>query len=182
MGRPQLRRFCLFLELAHRRPDRVHRAVLLDPALWLPPSIALAQAEGLPFGHSYESASAALEAREGFGALAAAAQVAAGADLEAFLDLGDGTGAIAYRYSPQRGGRRLRRALHRASCRAPLRACADRARGRIGCLPSGAASVRTAPWPATGFLVDVGRCHPHADVGRAGHATNDAIVSFPDAR
>ena len=33
------------LELAARRPERVGRIVLLDPAVWVPPHIALEYAE-----------------------------------------------------------------------------------------------------------------------------------------
>src|SRR6185503_10997187 len=35
----------LALELASRRPERVGRVVLLDPAVWVPPHIALERAE-----------------------------------------------------------------------------------------------------------------------------------------
>ena len=35
----------LALELAARRPERVDRLVLLDPAVWVPPQVALERAE-----------------------------------------------------------------------------------------------------------------------------------------
>jgi lipase len=53
----------LLLELAVRRPERVERALLLDPALWVPPPIALEQTEALLEDVSYASLEEALTAR-----------------------------------------------------------------------------------------------------------------------
>jgi lipase len=88
----------LVLELAHRFPDRVERAVLLDPALWVPPTIALERAEGLRFDSAYESVTAALQAREDLKTFAPDAQAAANVDLEEHLLAGD-DGLYRYRYS-----------------------------------------------------------------------------------
>lgn len=87
----------LVLELAHRFPDRVQRAVLLDPALWVPPPIALERADGLPNERAYESVTAALEARQDLGTFAPDAQAAAKVDLEEHLVAGD-DGLYRYRY------------------------------------------------------------------------------------
>jgi lipase len=56
----------LVLELVARAPERVERAVLLDPAVWVPPPIALKRAEEQRDDHSYASvAEAILHRREG---------------------------------------------------------------------------------------------------------------------
>lgn len=53
----------IVLELAHRRPDRVERGVLLDPALWVPPPYALREADAARADISYASVAEAVEAR-----------------------------------------------------------------------------------------------------------------------
>jgi pimeloyl-ACP methyl ester carboxylesterase len=53
----------LLLELAHRRPERVERGVLLDPALWVPPSYSLEQAEAARFDRSFASVEEAVSMR-----------------------------------------------------------------------------------------------------------------------
>jgi lipase len=53
----------LVLELVVAHPERVARAVLLDPALWVPPPIALEEAEALCPGDSFASLEEAVEAR-----------------------------------------------------------------------------------------------------------------------
>lgn len=45
----------LALELAARRPERVQRLVLLDPAVWVPPPVALERAELTRTDESYAS-------------------------------------------------------------------------------------------------------------------------------
>jgi lipase len=52
----------LALELAARKPDRVGRLVLLDPAVWVPPPIALERAERTRTDESYGSVDEAIEA------------------------------------------------------------------------------------------------------------------------
>jgi lipase len=53
----------LVLELAAREPERVERAVLLDPAIWVPPPVALEGAEAERLDRSFASAEEALEQR-----------------------------------------------------------------------------------------------------------------------
>jgi lipase len=59
----------LVMELLARRPELVERAVLLDPAIWVPPSIALERAEGLRPDRAYASADEAVDARFAAGGL-----------------------------------------------------------------------------------------------------------------
>jgi lipase len=53
----------LGLELAARKPERVARLVLLDPAVWVPPPIALERAERMREDESYASVEEAIDAR-----------------------------------------------------------------------------------------------------------------------
>jgi lipase len=53
----------LALELAARRPERVQRVVLLDPAVWVPPPVALERAELAAEDESYASVDEAIAAR-----------------------------------------------------------------------------------------------------------------------
>jgi len=53
----------LALELAARRPKRVGRILLLDPAVWVPPQIALDRAELTRQDESYASLDEAIEAK-----------------------------------------------------------------------------------------------------------------------
>ena len=53
----------LGLELAARRPERVNRLVLLDPAVWVPPPIALERAELARADNSFASVEEAIDAR-----------------------------------------------------------------------------------------------------------------------
>lgn len=53
----------LGLELAARHPERVDALVLLDPAVWVPPHIALERAEQRCADESYPSIDAAVERR-----------------------------------------------------------------------------------------------------------------------
>jgi lipase len=53
----------LVLELAAREPERVERAVLLDPAIWVPPPVALDGAEAERPDRSFATAEEALERR-----------------------------------------------------------------------------------------------------------------------
>jgi lipase len=58
----------LVMELAARAPDRVERAVLLDPAVWIPPAASLEQAEGLRPDASFADAEEAKAAKLATGA------------------------------------------------------------------------------------------------------------------
>jgi lipase len=51
------------LELAARHPERVSRLVLYDPAVWVPPSIALEHAEEMRKDQSFASIEEAIDAR-----------------------------------------------------------------------------------------------------------------------
>jgi lipase len=53
----------LGLEVAARHPERVESLVLLDPAVWVPPHIALERAEERCADESYTSVDAAVERR-----------------------------------------------------------------------------------------------------------------------
>jgi lipase len=53
----------LALELGARRPERVRRLVLLDPAVWVPPPVALKRAELTRQDESYASVDEAVEAK-----------------------------------------------------------------------------------------------------------------------
>jgi lipase len=53
----------LALELAARRPERVGRLVLLDPAVWVPPPIALDRADRAGQDESFASVDEAIAAR-----------------------------------------------------------------------------------------------------------------------
>jgi lipase len=59
----------LSMELAARRPDLVDRLVLLDPAIWVPPPIALQRAEAERADRSFSSVEEAIERRLGTGGL-----------------------------------------------------------------------------------------------------------------
>jgi pimeloyl-ACP methyl ester carboxylesterase len=61
----------LVIELAARAPERVERAVLLDPAVWVPPPTALERAEQEREDRSFASADEALELRRETAVLAA---------------------------------------------------------------------------------------------------------------
>ena len=53
----------LVLEVAAREPQRVRRAVLLDPAVWVPPPIALDRAEGERRDRSFATVEEAIASR-----------------------------------------------------------------------------------------------------------------------
>src|SRR5205814_3521222 len=77
----------LGLELAARRPERVRRLVLLDPAVWVPPQVALQRAEWARADESYASIEEAVETRRVKNPLADRNVIAR--ELKAFLELGD---------------------------------------------------------------------------------------------
>jgi lipase len=79
----------LVLELAHRRPERVERGVLLDPALWVPPSYALEQAEAARFDRSFASVDEAVSMRLVDGSVHRAPRELLEEDFAAHLATGD---------------------------------------------------------------------------------------------
>jgi lipase len=77
----------LALELAARWPERVHRLVLLDPAVWVPPQVALERAELAAEDESYASVDDAIAVRLETSARADPGVIAA--ELTQHLRLGD---------------------------------------------------------------------------------------------
>jgi lipase len=67
----------LALELAARRPERVHRLILLDPAVWVPPPIAFERAELTAEDESWASVDEAIDARVASSTLADRSVIAA---------------------------------------------------------------------------------------------------------
>ena len=87
----------LVIELAARAPERVRRAVLLDPAVWVPPQIALERAEEERRDRSFATVAEALELRRPTATLAPAELLAEEMD---FHLAEDDDGRLRYRYSP----------------------------------------------------------------------------------
>jgi lipase len=87
----------LALELAARSPGAVTRLVLLDPAIWVPPSVALFAAENARKDRSYISFEDAVEQRYVESQLHAAPRQLVEAELRVHL-LIDDEGLYRYRY------------------------------------------------------------------------------------
>ena len=79
----------LVLELAHRHPERVDRGVLLDPAVWVPPSYALEQAEAARYDNSFASVEEAVSKRLVDGTVHRASRELLEEDFAAHLAPGD---------------------------------------------------------------------------------------------
>jgi len=93
----------LVVELAARRPELVRRAVLLDPALWVPPDFATARADEQLAGVSFGSPAEAVEARaagSGLGWLAHTPRSALEEEIREHL-VESPDGRYRYRYSPE---------------------------------------------------------------------------------
>ncbi len=88
----------LVLELAARQPERIDRGVLLDPALWAPPSYALEQAEATRADRSYVSVDEAVDARLADGSVHGAPRELLEEDFRAHLAAGE-DGRLRPRYS-----------------------------------------------------------------------------------
>lgn len=86
----------LVLELTARDPGRLDRAVLLDPALWVPPHYALEQAEAARADRSYASVDEAVDLRIAETDLAAPRELVE-EDFRAHLEEG-GDGRLRLRY------------------------------------------------------------------------------------
>jgi lipase len=87
----------LVIELAARAPERVARAVLLDPAVWVPPPVALERAEEELHERSFASVAEAIERRRSTALLAPAELL----EEEMELHLAEGEdGRLRYRYAP----------------------------------------------------------------------------------
>ena len=87
----------LVLELIARDAERVERAVLLDPAIWAPPPIALQHAELARVDESYESLDEAIERRIVVGNLHRPPRDWLARDLAAHLETG-ADGRLRYRF------------------------------------------------------------------------------------
>jgi lipase len=85
-------------EVAARRPDLVERLVLLDPALYLPPHVALHSAESSIGDRSYASPEEALDSRYSESELHSAPRTLVAAELEHHLRASS-DGRWRYRYS-----------------------------------------------------------------------------------
>jgi lipase len=93
----------LVVELTARRPELVRRAVLLDPALWVPSDFAEARAEEQLAGPSFASPEEAVEARAagtGLGFLAHTPREALEEEIREHL-VESPDGRYRYRYSPE---------------------------------------------------------------------------------
>ncbi|HSK15568.1 MAG TPA: alpha/beta fold hydrolase [Gaiellaceae bacterium] len=90
----------VLLEVAAREPSLVKRAVLLDPALWVPEEIGLSIAERELQGPSFASAEEALEARIVSGGLAHTPRDFLEEEMREHL-VESPDGRLRYRYSPE---------------------------------------------------------------------------------
>jgi lipase len=93
----------LVLELTAHRPELVRRAVLIDPALWVPPDFAQAEADGQLPQESFASPAEAVEKRAagtGLGWLAHTPRAALEEEVEEHL-VRSPDGRYRYRFSPE---------------------------------------------------------------------------------
>ena len=86
----------LTIEVAARAPERVERAVLLDPVVWAPPPTALERAEQEREDRSFASVAEAIERRRETARLAQPGMLEE--EMELHLSQ-DGDGRFRYRYS-----------------------------------------------------------------------------------
>lgn len=89
----------LVAALAARHPDRVERAVLLDPAMHVDPAVATERAEGLRADLSFGSPDEAIDARLGDGSLVSTPRETLVDEAEQHLERGE-DGRWRWRYSP----------------------------------------------------------------------------------
>jgi lipase len=89
----------LVMELVARHPELVERAVLLDPAIWVPPPIALDRAEGLRPDRAFASADEAVDARFAAGGLFHTPRELVDEEARVNLARGD-DGLLRWRYAP----------------------------------------------------------------------------------
>jgi lipase len=89
----------LVMELTARHPELVERAVLLDPAIWVPPPIALTRAEATRPDRSFASAGEAVDARFAAGGLFHAPREYVEEEARVHLVAGD-DGRLRWRYAP----------------------------------------------------------------------------------
>jgi lipase len=87
----------LLLELAASTPARLDRAVLLDPVIWVPPPIALHEAEALRADVSFATVDEAVDARLALGMEDAVPRELLAEDFRAHLQL-ESDGRLRFRY------------------------------------------------------------------------------------
>ncbi len=92
----------LVSELAAREPDRVERAVLLDPAMHVDPATATERAEGLRADLSFGSPDEAIDTRLADGSLVSTPRATLEDEAEMHLEQGD-DGRWRWRFSPASG-------------------------------------------------------------------------------
>ena len=88
----------LVLELASRSPWLVEQAILLDPAVWVPPPVALDRAEGLSREESFGSVEEAVDARIASGGIDRAPRALLLGEFAEHLEPG-ADGRLRYRYA-----------------------------------------------------------------------------------
>jgi lipase len=89
----------LVMELTAVHPEAVERAVLLDPAIWVPPPIALERAEALRPERDYAGLDEAIDARYAAGGLHHTPRELLEEEARAHLVPGD-DGRLRYRFAP----------------------------------------------------------------------------------
>jgi lipase len=89
----------LVASLAARTPDRVERAVLLDPAMHIDPTVATERAEGMRGDVSFASPDEAIDTRLGDGTLMSTPRATLEAEAEMHLEQGE-DGRWRWRFSP----------------------------------------------------------------------------------
>jgi lipase len=89
----------LVMELTARTPELVERVVLLDPAIWVPPPIALERAEALRPDRSFATPAEAVDARYAAGGLFHTPRELLEDEARVHLAAGD-DGRLRWRYSP----------------------------------------------------------------------------------
>jgi len=97
----------LVAELAGRHPELIERAVLLDPAMHIPPATALAQAEGLRPDTSFATLVEAVDAKLADGTLFTTPRSTVEAEMDAHFEQGD-DGRWRARFSSSCASRRAR--------------------------------------------------------------------------
>ncbi len=88
----------LVLELAASHPERLERVVLLDPAVWVPPPVALERAEDIREDVSFSTPDEAIEYRLHHGGLYSTARELVAEEVAEHLER-SGDGRLRFRYS-----------------------------------------------------------------------------------
>jgi lipase len=89
----------LVMELSAASPERVERGVWLDPAIWVPPPIALERAEAERADRSFATVEEAIEERYAFSRLLHTPRALLDEEMAEHLVAGD-DGRLRYRFAP----------------------------------------------------------------------------------